>query len=205
MKKILILFLVALMCLLTCGCASKTDDNILDFEGMKNICELATIECYYHNVAKFTEENREAFLWIKKDAHFWIEYTGVVKYGIDASELSIEVKGNNVTVYIPDAKLLSVGDILLENDSYIIDKDSAKITAEDERTALVKSQADFENKAANNKMLLDLAKENAKKLIEDYILNIGEAFGRDYVIEWKNVNIGEEQTGAYSVDISTNE
>ena len=34
---------------------------------MKTICELATMDCYYHNVAKYNEEDASGALWWKKD------------------------------------------------------------------------------------------------------------------------------------------
>jgi hypothetical protein len=34
---------------------------------MRSICELATLKCYYHNVAKFEEKDAEKFLWMSKD------------------------------------------------------------------------------------------------------------------------------------------
>lgn len=32
---------------------------------MKSICELATIDCYYHNVAKYSEDDATGVLWLK--------------------------------------------------------------------------------------------------------------------------------------------
>ena len=48
---------------------------------MKAICELATMKCYYHTVAKYKEENAEQFLWMSKDKKFWVEYSGIVPPG----------------------------------------------------------------------------------------------------------------------------
>ena len=40
---------------------------------MKEIAELSTLECSFHNVAKYTKENATGMLWWKKDKNFWIE------------------------------------------------------------------------------------------------------------------------------------
>lgn len=32
---------------------------------MKSICELATIDRYYHNVAKYSEDDATGVLWLK--------------------------------------------------------------------------------------------------------------------------------------------
>lgn len=61
---------------------------------MRAICELSTMDCYYHNVAKYFEKDAQRGFWGigKKDKHFWVEYSGVVRMGIDASLVNIEVE-----------------------------------------------------------------------------------------------------------------
>ena len=76
MKK----FVVWLLCttlLATCTACSKDEEKIADVEPqlsqMKAICDLAVMQCYYHNVAKYKEENASGFWLWAKDKHFWIE------------------------------------------------------------------------------------------------------------------------------------
>ena len=113
---------------------------------MKAICELAVMDCYYHNVAKFREENAEGVLFWQKDKHFWIEYSGVVSLGIDVSQVTVEVDDTLVTITIPEAEVLrcQVDSDKLSEDSYIVAKNSAKISAEDEVAAFAQAQADLE-------------------------------------------------------------
>jgi len=40
---------------------------------MKTIANLAVMDVYYHNVAKFKEEDVKGVLLWKKDKHFWVE------------------------------------------------------------------------------------------------------------------------------------
>lgn len=153
---------------------------------MRSICELAVMECYYHNVAKYREEDASGFLLWKKDKHFWIEYSGVVELGIDASRLSMEVSGDEVTITIPAAKVLSctVDSTSLTEDSFIVDKQSANIDAEDEQTAFAEAQHNMEISAASNRVLLGNAQQRVQVLLQSYVENIGRAVGKEYTIHW---------------------
>lgn len=167
---------------------------------MKTICELATMECYYHNVAKYTEEDAEGFWLWKKDKHFWIEYSGVVKIGIDASQVAIEVKDDFVTITMPNAKVLNekVDAASLTKDSYIVDGKSADIDAEDETKAFRLAQENMVKAASEDTALLLRAQQRAQTLLEEYVRNIGNAVGKEYKIEWKYMNTDEHA----SVDTS---
>ena len=92
MKKVLalILVVVTLVCA-GCGKAEVPVKMRPNVSQMKSICELAVMDCYYHNVAKFKEEGVSGVLWWQKDKHFWIEYSGIVRLGIDASLVNMEV------------------------------------------------------------------------------------------------------------------
>ena len=88
MKRVAVLILIAVILFTMISCGQKAEPVNMEpkVSQMKSICELAVMECYYHNVAKFKEENVEGILWWQKDKHFWIEYSGVVKLGIGVSE-----------------------------------------------------------------------------------------------------------------------
>ncbi len=155
---------------------------------MKAIAELATMECYFHNVAKYKKENTGGIWPWKKDKHFWIEYSGIVKVGVDPSLLSIDVTGNKVTIQIPEAKVLGhkVDQTTLTKDSFIVDKDSAEITAEDETLAFKEAQENMVLAASQDTVLMENARERAKDLLEGYINVLGETTETEYTIEWKN-------------------
>ena len=72
----------------------------------------------------------------------------------------------------------------LEQITFIVDKDSVDIKAEDQTKALAQAQSDMEQAAAKNTALLSNAQERAQKLLEDYINNIGDAIGKEYNIKW---------------------
>lgn len=213
MKKLMCILISAVLTLSLAAC-SNTEPAPVDMEPktsqMKAICELAVMDCYYHNVAKYELKDAEGFLWWTKDKNFWIEYSGVVTIGIDVSRVTVEVDGTKVTISIPAAEVLryTVDSSSLTEDSYIVAKDSAAIEAEDEIAAFSVAQADLEATASQDTALLASAQQQAQQLLEDYITNIGKATGKSYSIEWiyldeNNVPVGSEQTAPGTMEESS--
>lgn len=161
---------------------------------LRSICELAVMECYYHNVAKFTEKDAAGFLFWKKDKRFWIEYSGVVTLGIDATLVEMSLDGDQVTITLPPARVVSctVDSSSLSENSFIVDQASAQIAAEDERLAFEQAQRDMEASARNDHTLLADARQRAQTLLENYVQSVGAALGRTYTIQW--VLLEEETT-----------
>lgn len=191
MKKLCSLFLAVLLAIgcTACGQKAESESSLAVEPGlsqMKAICELSTMECYYHNVAKYYEKDASGFGPFKKDKHFWIEYSGVVKMGVDTSLVNVEVKDDAVTITLPQAKVLgvSVDSATLTKDCYIVDPDSATITAEDEMQAFQEAQQNMEKTAAADQALLGEAQQRAQLLLSDYVNNIGEVTGKKYSIQW---------------------
>ena len=201
MKKMIAL-LLALAALLGCtACGQKEEAPTVepDVAEMRAICELSTMDCYYHNVAKYFEKDaQKGFLGIgKKDKRFWIEYSGIVRLGIDASLVKVRVEDTLVTITIPEAKVLkcTVNSDSLSQDSYIVDTDSAKIEAADEVLAFAEAQRQLEETAAKDKTLLANAQQRAESLLKEYINNIGEAVGKEYKIDWIYVDASGNPLG----------
>lgn len=187
MKKLIPLCLsVVLICTCISCSTKKGQTQEPQISQMRSICELSVMECYYHNVAKFLEKDASGFLFWHKDKHFWIEYSGVVRLGIDASLLSLEVDGTSVSITLPEAKILSctVDSSSLSEDSFIVDQGSAPITADDQTFAFSEAQLRMEKQAANDKVLLINAQQQVQTLLEKYINNIGDMIGVEYAIHW---------------------
>lgn len=186
MKKYLRIFLTVMICISCIACAKQSSNIEPEVSRMKSICELATMECYYHNVAKYNEKNASGMLWWQKDRTFWMEYAGVVTIGIDASLLNIEVNGENVTITVPPAKVLGckVDEATLTNESFIVSKDSAKVEAKHQSEAFKSAKEKLENEARSNSALLATAQQRVQKLLEDYVENIGNSVGKTYKIKW---------------------
>ena len=189
MKKIISILLVFMLAFSCMACAKTTEPKqeiVPQASQMKAICELATMKCYYHNVAKYTREDAAGILWWKKDRRFWIEYDGIVTMGIDASLADIEVDNDTVTITIPPAKVLGfeVDETTLNEDSYIVDTKSAKVKAEHQTEAFKQAQDHMKEEAEKDTLLLANAQQRVQKLLEDYVNNIGNCVGKTYNIKW---------------------
>lgn len=158
---------------------------------IKSICELATFKCYYNNVAKSEKKQGEGIEhWLEKDRVFWVEYKGVANIGIDVSKVKMKINGNNITITIPPAKLLST-DVISDSYKYVLSEDSFfnknEITVKDQKSAILDAEKEMVNSVSNNSELLAAAQERAKELIENYIKNIGELIDVEYEITWKEI------------------
>lgn len=209
MKKFIYYILSFVMIFMCSSCTSSATDESSSLEPqtskMKAICELAVMDCYYHNVAKFTQKNAQGMLWWKKDKHFWIEYSGIVTLGIDASQLQVESNDSEITITLPEAKVLGckIDSSSLTEDSYIVDKESADIEALDEVKAFEAAQSDLEKTAANDTLQLTNAQQRVQELINSYITNIETAAGKNYTIHWVYAN-SDENTEHNAEDASQN-
>lgn len=164
-----------------------------DLGQIRSICNLATMECYYHNVAKSVKEKGSGLShWGEKDRVFWIEYTGIAKIGINMAEVAMEVKDRNVTVVLPQATLISCGIEEIDESSFVYSKDSSwnknPVSAENQTAAVDQAQEDMKANVENDAALLASARDRAQKLIENYIEKLGEASGVEYTITWKMGN-----------------
>lgn len=192
MKKIIavISMCVMMMCSLSaCGLKQKDTsvEKVINITQMKAICELATLECYYHNVAKVSKE--KDVLWWDTKAELWIEYSGIVKVGVDISDLDLEVNGEVVTITMPKAAVLSceVDETKLNKDSYIMIREglgAEKITADDQTLAFQTAQDSMREAAETDEELISQAQQRAEDLLESYINNVGDILGKKYTISW---------------------
>ena len=190
-KTWMLLVGTVVLCLTGCGKETQT----ADFSGVTSVCELATLKCYYHNVAKAETEASGIFAkWLKTGyKKIWTEYSGIIEYGIDISQVIVSEPDKNgvVTVTMPDAQVLNVD----------VDEDSlgtpltdtgflTSVTTEEKTTTLAGAQEAMEQQAKENTEMLSQAKARAKTLIEEYIKNVGESIGEEYTVEWKDAEPG---------------
>ena len=190
-KTWMLLVGTVVLCLTGCGKEIQT----ADFSGVTSVCELATLKCYYHNVAKAETEASGIFAkWLKTGyKKIWTEYSGIIEYGIDISQVTVSEPDKNgvVTVTMPDAQVLNVD----------VDEDSlgtpltdtgflTSVTTEEKTTTLAGAQEAMEQQAKENTEMLSQAKARAKTLIEEYIKNVGESIGEEYTVEGKDAEPG---------------
>ncbi|MBR6442777.1 MAG: DUF4230 domain-containing protein [Clostridia bacterium] len=167
-----------------------TVDRQISESSIQRICELATLDCFYHNVSEWSKSGN----WIGYGAKkLWIEYDGIVRVGIKANKIKISDPDKNdvITVTMPAATILDKD--LDENSIYEIDSESPmwgfvpfyeSVSTEERREALANAQEDMESSAAKNDMILDEALVRAKKIIEKNIVTIGEAGGKHYKVKF---------------------
>ena len=118
----------------------------------------------------------------------WFEYTGLVRIGVDAKEITVSEPSVNgvVKIRLPEARILGAPDILEKTVSDpIIDKGwFTKITAEEKKASLVKAQEQMLKEAEKDDSLKVQAYDRVKVLLEQYVKNAGEAVDKNYTVEW---------------------
>lgn len=209
-KKIFVLLYVVSFVLIVTGCSggmnpkpeegemvsgsASTEDveaPVPELGRVQSICELATLECYYHNVAKSTKEPGLGLLHFgEKERSFWIEYTGIAEISYQSDLIKMEQNGNEITITLPPPKVTcNVDSDSWSEDSYVISKDRwiqrNPITARDQTRAIEQAQADMKEEVENNPALLNAARMQAKELIGNYIQQIGRMAGVKYRISWR--------------------
>ena len=159
-----------------------------NYSKIEKICNLATVEVYYHNVAEKIDEASTigkifGNIGYKK---YWLEYDAVIEYGIDAKKVKIEKPNfkNEVKVHLPEAEVLGEPRLIKE---YIKDPvtDSGFLTSvsnDDKIEAVENSIKTLKTKASDDKEHRDLAYERAKKFFENYIVSAGKEIGTNYSV-----------------------
>lgn len=173
----------------------KDEITVPQIDKIKMICELATLECRYHNVAKSVKEAGTGLSHFgEKERIFWIEYTGIAEISFKIEDLKMRQDGTNITITLPEPQVTCrVDSDSWTQDSYVISDDQwiqkNPITAADQVQAVNDAQTAMEEDIRNNSSLLNTAKLQAKELIENYIAQIGEATGVTYTVSWEETEI----------------
>lgn len=195
MNRRTFLFVLPTLLLLLCGCGAKEEEQTekkpeISISDMRAVCELATMECYYHNTAKLDSEKKVLFWNTSKK--LWIEYSGIVKLGIDVSRVDMKVDGNVVTIAMPEAEVLScdVDETSLTKDSFYSETKglgSGKVGAEEQSQAFEAAQKEMRAVVEQDEALLLQAGDRAKILLENYVKQIADAAGVTYEVRWEAV------------------
>lgn len=173
--------------------------ELSNYSSVSAICELATLRCYYHDVAIYEEKSDGSIVteiltwpfntWLNLGyKRSWQEYSGIVEIGIKANQVQVNKPNAQgvVEVYIPDAEVLSI-DAVLDTLSDPIEetgKLTRSVSSEERAEAYAASQNNMKEEAENDRVLLQRAKNNAKLILERYIINIGKGMGKDYTVKW---------------------
>ncbi len=197
-RQLLILVLVA--DILLCGvfvltkALNKPESDVpqISETNVRRICELASLECYYHNVSNWNQDAYGILAFAGYgEKKIWIEYDGIVRVGINAGKVKISSpdKDNVITVTIPEATVLdkdldesSIKEIVSDRTVLFFLTDT--VNTEDKMKALAAAQDDMELSAASNDMILGEALERAKRIIERNIITLGETAGKQYKVRF---------------------
>ena len=190
MKKKISCFILTIILIVCAGCGKVTEETpkvSLDETKMRSICKLATLDCYYHNVAKYKEEDVSGFLWWNKDKIFWISYGGIVTLGIDADAMQVKIDGSNVEIAIPEVKVLDskVDPDTLSENSFYFAANSVEPSVEDQTKAYADAEGKMVEEAKKDKALLNQAQQRVQDLLEGYVQSMGQITNTQYVITWK--------------------
>lgn len=169
------------------GCGAQGDAK--DFSGYKQVAELATIDCTYHNVAEIINDGANMLFGINETyKKAWFEYDGKVQLGIDAAKVKIDGPDANnvVTITVPKAQVLGTpeADESSFSDVYSETGFLASITAVDQTEAYATAQEEMKKSAEENDVILEHARERAKTLLSQYVSGIGERQGIKYEIKY---------------------
>ena len=184
---------VVIVCLLLpvlFGSCKKKDAEVpkIDVEEMRSICNLAVMECYYHNIAKIKQT--ELLLWGlagTSEKFFWMDYTAKIKIGVDANQIDIAVEGNTVTIRLP--KLKNLQDPNIDEDSmkfFSSEGSKTKIAPNKRLEALSIANDNMVNVLMENSSLMHNAEKRVKDILQSYVDQIGEFSGVEYKIKWES-------------------
>ncbi len=166
--------------------------------GIQRICELATLDCFYHNSISMYFPGD----FTNPGITIYAEYDGNVRIGIDGQQVSVSEPNeeNIVTVTIPNAKILSkdmkedslgwVGesDGLWGNIPLIgelpIYADVSNLDYDKKVRVLSEAQDEMYSTASKNETLKGLALDRAKSIIEKNIVTLGESAGKHYTVQF---------------------
>lgn len=170
-----------------------------DINNIKQICSMATLKCYYHNVAKSTKTAGTGLAHIgERERKFWIDYTGVAEISYDISRIRMEQDGTDIIITLPPPDVeCTVDPGSWDERSYVISKDSFlqsnPITADDQTQAIQDAQNTMRASVLSNSSILTSAETQAKKLIENYIDKVGEKTETEYNVIWQTEDNKEDK------------
>lgn len=168
----------------------KNNFDKADFSDVSKICELATLRCYYHDVAEYEKQPDGLFQYgifqygYKK---FWIEYDGIIEVGIDVSKVKVKEPDKNgvIQIYVPKAEILNVNADLNSMGNWISETGIfTNITTEEKAKAFSKAQETMRINAENDNNILLQAHNNAKELVKQYVINVGKNMKQEFTVEW---------------------
>ena len=174
MKRAIAALCVATLACSAVGCGEEKKEAIPTFSNATYIAQMATLKCYYHNTAKLSHEGS----WFFNNGYkrMWMEYSGIVKYGIDADKVTIspDANGHKVIITVPPAHVLDDPDVNEKSFSkpLVSTGFATSITAEEKTEMFDKAQQSMLKQAKTDSALLAQAEARARTILEQYVRNV---------------------------------
>lgn len=155
---------------------------------LRNISELAVLDCFYHTVAK---KNKPADGIGKNDKTMWYEFNVELKLGIDTSKIKMDINETDVTIVLPPIQAIGDPIIPAETINCVSSVDGWRktvLTPEEQFQVVEDAKNDVINKIhGGDPALIKNAESRVKTIIESYINRMGEQCGIEYTITWKSL------------------
>ncbi|MDR0927297.1 MAG: DUF4230 domain-containing protein [Ignavibacteria bacterium] len=135
---------------------------------IKKISEISTLRYFYKDIVEFKDVKKVLFL--KSTASYDLIYSGIIKMGIDGSQIKVNVNKADSTIYItiPPAKILSheIFKIKIRHESNGLFND---LQGQDYVKGQEMGKKSAEKEVINNKELLVDARNGAKTQIQAFM------------------------------------
>lgn len=199
MKRAIAALCVATLACSAVGCGEEKKEAIPTFSNATYIAQMATLKCYYHNTAKLSHEGS----WFFNNGYkrMWMEYSGIVKYGIDADKVTIspDANGHRVIITVPPAHVLDDPDVNEKSFSkpLVSTGFATSITAEEKTEMFDKAQQSMLKQAKTDSALLAQAEARARTILEQYVRNVLGDDAKNWTIEFKDCNSRQAETDSH--------
>ena len=192
LKRICIIIMVVVLAMCITACTNPFDPDKPKLNTIKEICELETLTVKCNDVIKAEKKAGEGWQHIlEKDREYWVEYTGVVKMGVNADDIEVKVRNDKVFIDLPEVEVLDVhiDEGSISEDSIYVSNDGIlnpnKISAEDQTEIIDKAQKQLETAFEEDEDIKSETTQATKRAIETYVDKLGDSFEVNYQIVWK--------------------
>lgn len=187
MERAVAAICVAALACSSAGCGTEKQQTAPEFSNAKIVADMATLKCFYHNTAKLSHKG--SWFFNQGYKRMWVEYSGIVKYGIDADKVEItpNVQARQVVISIPPAHVLGVPDVDERSFSEPLRSTgfATSVTAEEKTEMFDKAQREMLKQAENDTVLIAQAESRAKAILEQYVRNVLGDEQDDWAVKFK--------------------
>lgn len=191
---------VALVLVIACcfGLSScqKDANETFDPSEYRKVAELATLECYYHNVVEMKNDGKDYLFGLINIGYkkAWFEYRGKVRMWVDVEKVEIAepTSSGTVVVPIPSAQILGIPDVDESSFSDVwCDKGfmTEEFSLADKTAAHQEAQSKMKEEMNSDQELLGQAQERARVLLEQYVMNLADARGETWKVEFVEADV----------------